>query len=202
MEGEPKSKLKLARVEHRIAKYACRWWHYSRTAPANARWWGVWEDQRFIGVVGFGYGANSMIGQYFGAPPNQVRELVRVALTTHRSPVTQIVAIVIRLLKREMPRVRVLVSYADMAQRHIGTIYQASNWIYLGESRTASVYIVAGKPGRLVHNRTATDLRRRHNVKRVAGSIKHRYALGLDKEMRAQLEARALPYPVACEVVR
>lgn len=47
-------------------------------------------------------------------------------------PVTRILAIAIRMLKREMWGIRLLVSYADLDHGHLGKIYHASNWVYVG----------------------------------------------------------------------
>ena len=41
-------------------------------------------------------------------------------------------AIALRLLARHSPGLRLVVSYADPAQGHVGTIYQAAGWTYLG----------------------------------------------------------------------
>ena len=36
--------------------------------------------------------------------------------------------------QREMPGIRLLVSYADLNQGHEGKIYQASNWVFVGKT--------------------------------------------------------------------
>ena len=38
------------------------------------------------------------------------------------------------MLKREMPGIRLLVSYADLNKGHEGKIYQASNWVFVGKT--------------------------------------------------------------------
>lgn len=40
----------------------------------------------------------------------------------------------IKKLKTDMPEIKFLVSYADCSAGHVGYIYQASNWIYIGKS--------------------------------------------------------------------
>ncbi|MBI4128628.1 MAG: protein Mom, partial [Parcubacteria group bacterium] len=59
----------------------------------------------------------------FGLTQLEVCELVRVALRAHHSPTSKIVAIAVRMLRKENPGIRMLVSYADLQQQHVGTIY-------------------------------------------------------------------------------
>ena len=48
-----------------------------------------------------------------------------------RPPVSRILSVAVKMLKREMSGIRLLVSYADSNQGHEGKIYQASNWIFV-----------------------------------------------------------------------
>jgi hypothetical protein len=55
------------------------------------------------------------------------------------------------MLKREMPGIRLLVSYADLNQGHLGKIYQASNWVFVAETGHEAGIMLNGK---LTHRRT------------------------------------------------
>ena len=55
------------------------------------------------------------------------------------------------MLKREMPGIRLLVSYADLNQGHEGRIYQASNWVFVGKTGFEAGIMLKGK---LTHRRT------------------------------------------------
>lgn len=81
----------------------------------------------------------------------QCAELCRIALTKHATPVSRIISIAVRLLKREMPAIRLIVSYADMNQGHLGKIYQASNWLFVGQTGHEAGIMLNGK---LTHRRT------------------------------------------------
>ena len=137
------------------AKWAVEHWHYSRIMPSGklARL-GVWEDGAFIGAVVFGTGANFHLAEPFGLERLEVCELVRVALRAHATPVSRILSIAIRILTRKMPGIRLIVSYADTAQGHIGKIYQASNWTYIGVSDTSVKFRIRGK---VLHSRTVRE---------------------------------------------
>ena len=81
---------------------------------------------------GFAWGANRHLAGEYKLKMTECAELCRVALDKHATPVSRILAIAIRMLKHEMPGLRLLVSYADLNRGHLGKIYQASNWMYVG----------------------------------------------------------------------
>ena len=62
----------------------------------------------------------------------EVLELVRVALNGKQPCTSECVAASLKQIHKDAPQVKLVVSYADMDQEHIGTIYQATNWLYLG----------------------------------------------------------------------
>jgi hypothetical protein len=206
--------LHLAFCTHEAAKHAVRRWHYSRRMPKSKLVRiGVWEDEKFSGVVIYGLGANRHLARPFGLQDTEVCELVRVALAPgRRHPTSQVVAVSLRLLKLQSPGLRLVVSYADLGQGHLGTIYQAGGWLYLGTSEQGYLRI----HGRIVHPRTVYDRYGRggqsvpwlrENVDphaaRVEMAPKLRYVFPLDKAIRRQLAPKALPYPKsAAEVTR
>jgi hypothetical protein len=78
-------------------------------------------------------------------------ELCRIALNKHVTPVSRILSIAVKMLKREMPGIRLLVSYADLNEGHEGRIYQASNWVFVGKTGFEAGIMLKGK---LTHRRT------------------------------------------------
>ncbi len=166
---------------------------------------GAWEDGRFIGVVLFGSGAgNSTNGSRYGlSASGQVAELVRVALRDHHTPVSRIVALALRFLRKVNPDLKLVVSFADTAQGHHGGIYQAGNWVYTGLTEGDREFHVRGE---ILHPK-AVYMRRwvqseswiRENIDPAARLVKtpgkHRYLMPLDDAMRAQIAPLAKPYP-------
>lgn len=138
--------LKLDWCSYQAAKYAVEKWHYSRRMPkSKLAKIGVWEEGQFVGSVVFGVGATSDLVKSYHLEATEGCELVRVALREHRTPVSRIVSIALKLLKRSMPGLRLAVSFADPEQGHIGGIYQAGGWIFTGVSMASDEYIVNGK---------------------------------------------------------
>lgn len=95
-----KPKLKLDYCSFDAARYATKNWHYSKSMPAGKLVKiGVWENDKFIGCVLFSRGANNHIGSPYKLKQDEVCELTRVALNSHQTSVTRIVAISIKMLK-------------------------------------------------------------------------------------------------------
>ncbi len=197
-----KADLKIDWATHEAAKYACENWHYSGCIPKSKLFKvGVWEKGRFIGVVIFGSGASPQIGCPYKLASDEVCELVRVALTKHENPVSRIMALSVRMLKKANPGLRLVVSYADPERDHHGGIYQACNWIYEGVTAPCEWFVVK-KTGERVHSHSYRRGRKgRATIDKANGIIesiklvKHKYLMPLDDAMRKQIESLAKPYP-------
>jgi len=197
--------LRVDWCSHEAAKWAVEHWHYSRTMPkSKIVHIGVWEDGQFVGAVLFNVSANNNIGKPYGLKMTEVCELVRVALSDHKSQVSQVVTRAMKMLKQQSPGLRLVVSFADPEHSHVGSIYQAMNWLYAGMTMPADEWIVNGKrwhgrafraskPAHLTTAQAAKALD--PTSKRIMGSSKHRYLYPLDRAMRKQIAPLAKPYP-------
>lgn len=187
-----KSALKIDWATHEAAKYACENWHYSRCLPAGKLVKvGVWENEKFIGVVLFGRGASPSLGSKFDLSQDQCVELVRVALTKHQTAVSRIVAIALRFLKKMCADLRLVVSFADPDKGHFGGIYKAGNWIYCGRSPETKELFINGK---WVHWRGGFYAKTDKTPQRIMPG-KFRYLMPLDLETREAILPLSLPYP-------
>lgn len=187
--------LRLDWCEHAAARYACERWHYSGTVPAGKNvYLGVWEGGVFIGAVVFGMGSgNSTNGARFGLRDRfEVAELARIALRRHRSAVSRVIAIAVRLLRRQSPGLRLLISFADPKFGHHGGVYQASGWHYAGLTKPDVQYRIRSG---WVHHRTATSKGSAAGLPSRRLPCKHRYLLPLDDATRAHVATLAQPYP-------
>lgn len=197
MNSTSKPVLKIDWATHEAAKFAVENWHYSKTMPkSKLAKFGVWEQDKFIGAVIYGVGATSDLVKSYGLDTTQGCELVRVALTKHKTPVSRIVAISLRILKKQYQNLRLVVSFADPAQSHHGGIYQAGGWFFSGDSTISTEYIYKGRQwqGRAFRHKYK-GLENNPDVKQVKGTAKHRYLMPLDDEMREQIAPLAKPYP-------
>jgi len=120
------------------------------------------------------------------------------------------------MLKRELPILKAVISYADNEQGHKGTIYQASGFYYQGNSSMSLMpnysISLSGPPNyKWMHSRTAFSTFGSHNVehlkKRIGDtfwrkkeSTKHRYVYLLGnkvekKKILGNLKHPFVPYP-------
>ena len=203
---QTKPTLKLDWCSHKAAKYAVKHWHYSKSLPTPPLVKiGAWEDGKYIGCVIFSRGATDNLGSPYGLKNTEVCELTRVALTDHQWPVTRILAIAVKMMTSHNPGLRLIVSFADANQGHIGGIYQASNYIYAGQTSASSKF--KDSTGRIWHGRqvSSSGVKRQYGTLRAVPKIadcqripelqKYRYLLPLDNAMRLQLAPLAKPYP-------
>ena len=208
MSLSPKPKLRVDWATHEAAKFACLNWHYSRSFPAgkNVKV-GVWEDGKFVGAVIFARGSNKEIGTPFRLQQTEAVELVRVAMTKHACQVSQVLAFALRFLRRNCPGIRLVVSFADQNQSHVGTIYQANGWLYAGFGSQDPRCRPYQKGSQVFHWRTvAGKLSEKGLPSTVAAAVslgfvpleskpKFKYLMPLDDEMRARILPLAKPYP-------
>jgi hypothetical protein len=201
-----KSNLCVDWATHEAAKYACENWHYSKCLPVGKLVKvGAWEDKKFIGVVIFARGANHNMSKPYDLGQDQCVELTRVALSRHITPVSKIVAIAIKFLKRTNARIRLVVSYADLDMGHYGGIYQAGNWMYEGTFNVGARqgFLING---RVRHNKSVHSMGVKQNIDCVRRQLdpfaeevftkgKHKYLMPLDAEMRRRILPLSKPYP-------
>jgi len=193
-------KLKLDFCSHEATRYAVKKWHYSKRMPiGRIVKIGCWEDE-YIGAVLFARGASPYLGHQYGLDQTELCELVRVALHHHENPVTKIVSVAIRLLRKHSPGLRMIISFADPSHGHVGGIYQGGNWIYSGPSSPEPQYF---HDGRWKHQREVSGgaFGGQHKYpdyknfpKRITPG-KYRYLYPLDNDMRKQIEPLKQEYP-------
>lgn len=195
-----KTNLKIDWATHQSAKYACENWHYSKCLPSSMQKRfavGAWENEKFIGVVVFGHGANPSIGSPYGLSIYECCELTRVALKDHQSPVSRIIRIAISFLKKSNPKIKLIVSYADSGQDHHGGIYQAGNWFYVGISKGVDRIFFNGKDWHAKALRTSFPKLKMSDsrIKKIKGTDKYKYLMPLCDEIRKRIEPLRKPYP-------
>ena len=183
----------------KASEYSVYKWHYSKRMPKSKLVrFGVWEKGEFKGTVIYGLGANPKSGAFLQVDNFQCPELVRVALSTHKNPVSKIVGYTLKKLKKDYPKLKAVVSYADPEQDHKGKIYQAMNWYYLGTTSKAKVYIQNGKE---IHSKTISDrirfgkLDKNHKLDYKITEGKYKYVYLYDKKLLNLIRDKILTYP-------
>lgn len=201
-----KTVVKLDWCSHEAARYAVETWHYSKAMPVGKMVrLGVWEDQMFVGVLIFSWGANCHMAGVFGLLMTECAELVRVALDKHKTPVSRLMSIACKMLCKQSPGLKLLVSYADPYHDHHGGIYQAAGWLYLGTTKPEIRYL---HNGRMLMRRGYTGTvfgkpkaKLPVGAKQIEVPGKHKYVLPLTDSMHQALLDSVKPYPKRVESV-
>ena len=140
--------------------------HYAKRMPSISFAFGLFENEKLIGIVSFGSPASAPLCKGIcGIEHKQkVIELNRLVLLNNKK--NQASFLVSRAIKM-LPKPKIIVSYADTAQGHVGYVYQATNFLFTGTSKPRTD--MAAKDGK----------HPRHHLgdsnKRIARSAKHRY---------------------------
>ena len=193
--------MRIAKASHEAVKYACIKFHYARRVPANYSYaYNIYNDSEdWCGCIVFGIGSTVNIARFIGAESGTCLELQRVALNGKQghNATSRAVSMAMRETKKDAVLLKCLFSYADTGQGHIGTIYQATNWLYLGIRQTG----MYEKDGILYHIRTVGDRMKNKpkagygGYRYVKSSGKHLYVYPYDLILKESLLARAKPYP-------
>lgn len=168
--------MKLVKASYKAIKYACLNFHYAKSVPGNCFGYSVFNDKdEWCGVIVYGHGSNNNIAKPFGLKTGEVLELVRVALNGKQEFTSKAIAISLKLVKKDIPLCKLVVSYADLDQNHIGTIYQATNWYFVGikmENKKDGSYIINGKR---VHGRSISAKLKKYGLSATIENIKKFY---------------------------
>lgn len=188
----------LKKSSKKANKYAIMNYHYSKRMPNICCSYSVFNNKnKWCGVIAYGLGASPSIGKPFNLVQGEIIELVRVALNGKQESTSKAIALSLKLLKKHCPSVKMVVSYADKGQNHYGTIYQATNWLFVNESKSSGTEYFY--KGRWTHSKTISDLVRKRGLKRdslrsrkMSGKLKYIYPL--NKNLKKEMIKLSKPY--------
>lgn len=179
--------------------------HYLHSMPGATKLaFGIMLNGKLLGAITFGSGPANAHRLVNGVDQSEYLALTRLWLSDDlpSNSESRIIGISLRAIKKNT-FVKFLVSYADPTQGHLGTIYQATGWLYTGLSEAMPVFDLGD--GRRQHSRTFSHAFGSHSVKYlksygidikvVPQPGKHRYIYFLDQSYRDKLTVPIFPYP-------
>jgi len=119
------------------ARDICKNKHYLHRVPSIVAHYGLYKDELLLGVVTFGVPPSPYLMKICGEEyKRSVLELNRLWCydISPRNSESFLISQGIKLLKKDKPDIKILVSFADTREDHLGYIYQASNWYFTGWS--------------------------------------------------------------------
>jgi len=173
-------RLMSSRTDKALARAAVIQKHYLHCWPSSSYVFGAFVegDSRIKGVLTIGKPCSPTLWTVCGkVRSSDVHELNRLWMTDDlpKNSESTFIGWCLREIRKQYPAM-ILVSYADTEQRHIGYVYQATNWVYTGTS--APFVDVEPSSGQ-----------------RIKRSGKHRYIWFADKKDKSLMSWSELPYP-------
>jgi hypothetical protein len=188
--------MRLERASTKAVKFACVYFHYAKVVPVVGIAFSVFNNKdEWCGVITFGYGASANMGKPYGLRHGQYLELTRMALNGKQESTSKAMAIAIKLIKKQCPTIKLLISYADKGQNHKGIIYQACNWFLVDESESSGNEVFY--KGKWVHDRVPNTLPKHQRDKLTyrKKSGKYKYLYPIDRNMALLCKSLSKPYP-------
>lgn len=161
--------------------------HYAKRMPSISFAYGLFFQNELVGIVSYGSPVSPSLCKGIAGEHNKkkVIELNRLVLKYNKkNEASMLVGKSLKLL----PKPKVVVSYADTKQNHIGFIYQASNFLFTGTTKPRTD--MASKNGG--HSRHHLGDR---NI-RVNRSAKHRYVFIVANKKDKKNLLKDFKYPI------
>lgn len=179
--------------------------HYLHSIPGGTKLtFGVFTGNELAGTVVLGAGPANAHSLVSGATADDGLCLTRLWLSDGlpRNSESHVIAVVLRALRKHT-EIKFVISYADPSQGHLGTIYQAGGWAYIGRSQPMPLFDIGDGVARqsrsLAHGIGSHSVKylvgKGVNVKLVEQSAKHRYVYFVRPTWRSRLKPPVLPYP-------
>jgi len=168
--------------------------HYAHRIPNIIKAFGYYQKGELLGVCTFGMppSHNLCVGVCGEEHKDRVWELNRLCIDKKAYEYKKNVASYFvgcclrRVHNNRCPKGWIIVSYADTAMGHVGTIYQATNWLYTGATPERTDIFSEG------HSRHHEG----DKSKRMPRSSKHRYVYLIGNRRAKTGLKRALNYPI------
>jgi len=174
--------------------------HYSRRASIFWCAFGIVENGLITGVAVYGQPSAAIQKHAFRERDFRLYELSRVVVQSKtKNAASFLVGNSLQLLE---PKPCAVVSYADMEHNHCGIIYQATNWLYTGTTKSHDkAYVVDGKR---IHPMTLRDRgitsptawAKENGIEMVKPAEKHRYFFMVGDKRQKKIMRSKLTYDV------
>ena len=188
--GKIKDEYEVREIDSSEAKEMIMNKHYAQRRPSISYAFGLFKEDELVGICTFGKPAsNSLCVGICGEEYSKyVYELNRLFLEENKKNLASF--FISKCLKQLKSERLIIVSYSDTGMNHNGYIYQASNFVYTGQTKERTDKFTEGNK----HSRHYDD--NNQHLRKVRTS-KHRYVYFTDRRMMKYLNYPILPYPKA-----
>lgn len=172
--------------------------HYAKRKCSVSYAFGLINDTNIIGICTFGFPPNYNYNNgkcVFNSLEVQTLELNRLCINSNSEK--NLLSFFVSQCIKMLPKPMALVSYADPNQNHHGYIYQATNWLYTGESTPKKRYTF--EDGSTFDIRRGVDTKGKIvDVEDLKPTLRYIYLHGSKTQKKAMLKdlkLELLPYP-------
>lgn len=201
--NEPKKQLgcmNVIRIDKKTAELFVSAKHYSRRPSIFWSGFGLVVDGKIQGVCVYGQPSPPIQKHAFKNRDFRLYELSRLVVQTkEKNAASFLVGNSLNMLEKPCA----VVSYADSEWGHSGIIYQATNWVYTGATKSHDhSYIVDGERVHPIslRDRGITDPKRwakENNIQTAPPMLKHRYFYVVsDNRKQKKSMWQSLSYPI------
>jgi len=186
-------------IPSKIANSFIQKHHYSgKVVPNSSLHFGAFLDGKLHGVMSYGASINKKgtMNLVAGTGWNEFLELNRMAFDDYlpKNSESRCIGVSLRLIKKNAPHIKWVISFADGTQCGDGAIYRASNFV-LTDIRKNDALRINPETGEKVHTITAYHAMNKDfkNWKPLDG-YQLRYIYFIDKDMRKNLTVPEIPF--------
>jgi len=179
--------------------------HYSgKVVPNSKIHFGAFLDNKLHGVMSFGASINKKGTRNLveGTRWNEFIELNRMAFTDYlpKNSESRCISIVIRMIKKQAPHIKWIISFADACSCGDGTIYRASGFV-LTDIRINDALRINPVTKEKMHTITAYHNQNKNfkHWERLKG-YQLRYIYFIDKSCRDNLTVKEIPFSTINEL--
>jgi hypothetical protein len=175
-----KDKYSIVRVSSDWIKEIVEEKHYLHRMGASSYCFGLFETytKDLVGAITYGTPTSPALAKGICGEDERLNVIELTRLWTEEDTPTNTESY---LIGNTIPKLNkeILVSFADKSKRHVGTVYQATNWIYTGLSKKRPARVVEGVNihDRTLWNYTSEELKEKYGdkFKTIDRPRKHRY---------------------------
>jgi len=182
--------------------------HYSKTVAKGVLYHlGIFKKEHLYGIAQFGYGIMPMHTCQWvsGTKKDEYLELNRLWISDILGKNTEsfVIPMLLKFVREKNSKIKWIISFADGAMGKVGTIYQATNFIYTGFRKDGGIWTT--KEGKRMHSVSLWHKHgtiKRNVLERIYGKPlfkvfggQYRYFFFIDKKYAKKLVPKKLPYP-------
>jgi hypothetical protein len=192
-------------ISSQDANRLCKMWHYSGKVTVNSQiHFGAFLDDKCLGVMQFGPSIDKrrMLPLVKNTRWNGFLELNRMAFSDilPKNSESRCLSVALKIIKKNYPHIKWIVTFADCTRCGDGTIYRASGFDLIGVKKNTTMLI--DENGLVVADKTLNNTnnllkrgsyKKPDNYKKLPG-FQIKYIKFLDDDFRKYLTVKVLPY--------